>query len=218
MLEQSFITAACFASLHLQRIPFAPSLQVKSYQSPFGLYDPSHFVTLLLRGIEHGSPSFYASVAVIDLDIPWQNIGLFIGNGIRRKAKDAIMAAQGQAQPRENQSPALTIAFINTGINEQLTPGRLREATSIQSSSGPAIASGVGPYGPSCLSPPSRTASRIEVTPLGTPVEAHSSTTPTSFGLEVLSRCSKDAQRYGKFELVSHDSHETPQDKVHLEE
>ncbi|OHE98009.1 hypothetical protein CORC01_06678 [Colletotrichum orchidophilum] len=223
LLEHSYITSTAVISMGLRRKPLATSHQAVSYWTPFGLFAPTHFVAMLIRGTEPGNPRFTVNVAVLDVMIQWQKVGIFIGEGLRSKAQAAIIEARDLRRLINVSQPLpRIIKGIEVDKNSATTYpeiGRDEGSPLDHSSSnlyyvGPGDANRLCP--PSPASALSRSPSRIEAAGSpDTPMKARLSSAPTSFELDELSRCSREAQGHGGLARLSHDGHEALRDKVH---
>lgn len=223
LLEHSYIVAAAVIRLGLQRIPLAPPLKAMFYWTPFGLLAPTHFVTMTIRGTEPGNPCFMVNVAVLDMTIDWQGVGIFIGEGLRSRAMAAIVEARRLRRLNSVGLPLpRTIADIE--VDEQsanVHPEIEHDGATLDQSSpnlyyvGPRDTNRLCPPGPATA--PSRSISRIDAAGSpDTPVQTRLSSAPTSFELDALSRCSREAQGDRGVECLSHDGHGATCHKVHL--
>ncbi|KAI3545853.1 hypothetical protein CSPX01_04777 [Colletotrichum filicis] len=223
-LDYSYISAATAISLGLQLIPMPSSLKAMPYWSPFGLSKPTHFVTTLIRGSEFSR--FTANIAVLDVVPEWQNISIFLSTGFRGKANAAGKAC-GQRRRSVDRTQAISREMQLDVPKENpatiyLDVGRHEGSPLDQSSPSPYS---VGPsdigrlYPPGAASGLSRSVSRVEIdgSP-DTPMEAHLSSPPTSFELDALSRCSREAQGYGRLGRASQYGHGAPHDKMQLKD
>ncbi|KAK0367806.1 hypothetical protein CLIM01_14838 [Colletotrichum limetticola] len=223
LLEHSYIVAAAVIRLGLQRIPLPPPLKAVCYYTPFGLLAPTHFVTMTIRGTEPGNPCFKANVAVLDMAIDWQGVSIFIGEGLRSKAMAAIVEARhlrrlasvGLPLPR-------TIADIEVDEHSANVHPEIEHDGATLDQSSPNLYY-VGPRDTNRLCPPtpatapSRSISRIDAAGSpDTPLRTRVSSEPTSFELDALSRCSREAQGDRGMECLSHDGHGATCHKVHL--
>ncbi|KXH25000.1 hypothetical protein CSIM01_10831 [Colletotrichum simmondsii] len=219
-LDHSYVSAAAAISLGLQRIPMPASLKAMPYYSPFGLLEPTHFVAMLIRGSEFSR--FTANIAVLDMAPEWQNISIFLSTGFRGKANAAGKAC-GQHHRSVDRTQAISrgIQFDASGEDPAtiyLDVGQHEGAPLDQSL--PSLYS-VGPsdtgrlYPPGAALGPSRSVSRVETADSpDTPVDARISSPPTSFELDELSRCSREAQVYGRLGRTSQYGHGAPHDKM----
>ncbi|EXF80637.1 hypothetical protein CFIO01_06343 [Colletotrichum fioriniae PJ7] len=216
-LDHSYVSAATAISLGLQRIPMPSCLKAMPYWSPFGLSEPTHFVTMLIRGSEFSR--FTANIAVLDVVPEWQNISIFLSTGFRGKANAAGKAC-GQRRRSVNRTQAISREIQLDASKENpatiyLDVGRHEGSPLDQSLPSPYS---VGPSDNARLYPPgaaSRSVSRVEIAGSpDTPVEARLSSPPTSFELDELSRCSREAQGYGRLGRTSQYGHGAPHHKM----